>query len=110
MSDNEKRSENANFLTDFRKLMKKYNINTFCFFGQEDEDSDEYFATYDISNYVMMKIISHILFEYQEFQATRDVIISDALKYADPLRISCQRNSADEWEEIPFIPTVFMED
>lgn len=103
MSDNKKRSENSNVLTEFRELMKKYNINTFCFFGQEaeysNEYSDEYFATYDIANYVMMRIIRDILFEYQDFQPTRNVIISLALKYANRLMSSCQRNSANEWIE-----------
>ena len=103
-------NNNDNFMDEFNQLMKKYNMNTFCFFGQEDDDSDEYYATYEISNLIMMKIISMILFNYTDFEATRDVIISDVLKYIDPLRITCSKNSNGEYEEIPFIPSVFLED
>ena len=103
-------SRNDNFIDEFKELMKNYNINTFYFFGQEDDDSDEYNVIYEISNLIMMKIISKILFNYTEFEATRDVIISDVLRFTDPLRITCHKNSKGECEEIPFIPNVFMED
>jgi len=103
-------SNNDNFINEFNNLKKKYNINTFCFFGQENDDSDEYYVTYEISNLIMMKIISEILFKYTEFEATRDVIISDVLRFTDPLRIICHKNSKGEFEKIPFIPSVFLED
>ena len=48
-------------------------MNTFYFFGQEDDDSDEYYAIYEMSNLAMMRIISTILFTYTEFEATKDV-------------------------------------
>ena len=103
-------SNKDNFMNEFKQLMKKYNMNTFCFFGQEDDDSKKYCATYDLSNLTMMKIVSNILFSYTDFEATRDVIISDVLRYIDPMRIGGKKNSNGEYEEIPFIPSVFLED
>ena len=70
--------------------------NTFWFFGQEDDESAEYYVRYEISNYIMMKIVSRILFLDQNFDNTRDVIISDVLKYIDPGRVIRAKNDKGE--------------
>ncbi|MDX2439399.1 MAG: hypothetical protein QNK40_02510, partial [Desulfobacterales bacterium] len=95
---------------DLDELMKKHQINTFCFFGQEDDESDEYYVRYEISNYIMMRIVSRILFMDQKFDNIRDVIISDVLKYIDPLRVIRKINDEGECEEVPFIPSAFLND
>ena len=103
-------SESTNLFADLDELMKKHKINTFWFFGQEDDESAEYYVRYELSNYIMMKIVSTILFMDNNFEATRDVIISDILKYIDPGRVVCSKNDKGEWEEIPFIPSAILED
>lgn len=108
--NNHEVSESTNLFVDLDELMKKHKINTFWFFGQEDDESTEYYVRYEISNYIMMKIISRILFMDQNFENTRDIIISDVLKYIDPGRVVRSKNDKGEWEEIPFIPSVILED
>jgi hypothetical protein len=110
LGENKKRSECSDLLAELDELMKKYDLNSFFFFGQENEDSNEYYVRYEISNYEMIKIISKILFHDSKFEMTRDVIISDALRFCDPIRVSDKLNDEGEYEEVPFIPSVYLED
>jgi len=106
----EKPDESTNLFSDLDELIKKHKIDTFWFFGQENDESDEYYVRYEISNYIMMKIISEILFTDKMFEYVRDVIISDVLRYIDPVRVTCRINDDGECEEVPFIPSAFLED
>jgi hypothetical protein len=110
LGENKKRSECSDLLAELNELMKKYNLNSFFFFGQKNENSSEYYLNYEISNYEMIKIFSKILFHDSKFEMTRDVIISDALRFCDPHRVTGQLNDGGEYEEVPFIPSVFLED
>lgn len=89
---------------DFKALMKKYNIESYLFYGQEDDDSEEYYIIQECSNLMMMKIFAKKLFMDDDFEITRDYIISEVLRYIDPQRPVCKRNNKGECEEIPFIP------
>ena len=64
LSENKVRSECSDLFAELDELLKKHNVNDFFFFGQENEDSDEYYVRYEISNYLMMKMFVISLKQY----------------------------------------------
>lgn len=95
------------FFKDLNELMQKYRITTFYFYG---ENHDGQYERLEFSNLDMMKLLSRILFESKTFEAAREVIISDVLRFIDPMREEKMKNDEGEWVEVPFIPSVFMEE
>ena len=112
MSNNKEiKKQNGNiddeFIKEFDKLMEKYNMTAFYFYGEE---LDGWYQRLEFSNLDMMKLISRILFEEEGFEATRDVIISDILRFIDPFRIGKEKNDEGEWVDVPFIPSVYLQE
>lgn len=97
------------FKEEFEQLLKKHNITTFYFYGATDDDSKQ-FENWNISNLRMLQIISGIIYHYKEFEYVKDVVISDALRYMDPLRVSGTTDDDDNFRSTPFVPMVFFED
>jgi hypothetical protein len=95
------------FIKEFNELMKEHNIATFYFYG---EGLEGWYERLEFSNLDMMKLLSRILFESEGFEATRDLIISDILRYIDPLRIEKEKNDKEEWIDVPFIPSVYLQE
>lgn len=103
----QKKIEDDPFIKELHKLMEKNDMRTFYFYG---ENLEGWCETFDFSNLDMMKLISRILFEKEDFETTREVIISDVLRYMDPQRITKEKNDKGELIDIPFIPSVYMQE
>lgn len=95
------------FFKDLDELMQEHRITIFYFYG---ENHDGLYERLEFSNLDMMKLLSRILFESKTFEAAREVIISDVLRFIDPMRVEKMKNDEGEWVEVPFIPSVFMEE
>ena len=95
------------FFKDLDELMQEHKITTFYFCG---ENHDGRYERLEFSNLDIMKLLSRILFESENFEAAREVIISDVLRFIDPTRVKKVKNDEGEWVEVPFIPSVFMEE
>ena len=95
------------FFKDLDELMQEHRMTTFYFYG---ENHDGWYERLEFSNLDMMKLLSRILFESENFEAAREVIISDVLRFIDPMRVEKMKNDEGEWVEVPFIPGVFMEE